>query len=154
MGFFDFMKDAGDDESAREGLSDAQFNELATENTVIRKLKAAGYPVNDMRVEIDGDVITLTGKVPDQRTREMAVLTAGNTKGVARVNDRLELQAGSGRDDFSGQTYTVKKGDTLSEIAGDRLGDASRWKEIFEANRPMLSDPDKIYPGQVLRMPA
>jgi nucleoid-associated protein YgaU len=49
---------------------------------------------------------------------------------------------------------TVRSGDTLSKIARDYLGDAKRYPEIFEANRPMLTDPDEIFPGQVLRIPA
>ena len=49
--------------------------------------------------------------------------------------------------------YTVKSGDTLSKIAEDVYGSASDYMQIFEANKPMLSDPDKIYPGQVLRIP-
>jgi nucleoid-associated protein YgaU len=49
--------------------------------------------------------------------------------------------------------YTVKSGDTLSKIAKDQYGNASKYPAIFEANRPMLLDPDKIYPGQVLRIP-
>ena len=51
------------------------------------------------------------------------------------------------------QTYTVKAGDTLSQIAKDHLGDANAYHAIFEANRDQLSDPDKIKPGQVLKLP-
>jgi nucleoid-associated protein YgaU len=51
-------------------------------------------------------------------------------------------------------TYTVKSGDTLSKIAKELLGDAQAYPEIFEANRDQLSDPDKIKPGQVLKIPA
>ncbi len=54
----------------------------------------------------------------------------------------------------SGQTYTVKAGDTLSKIAKELLGSASAYPTIFEANRDQLSDPDKIKPGQVLKIPA
>lgn len=50
-------------------------------------------------------------------------------------------------------TYTVAKGDTLSHIAKEHYGKASKWQVIFEANRDQLSDPDKIYPGQVLKIP-
>ena len=50
-------------------------------------------------------------------------------------------------------TYTVKAGDTLSKIAKVHLGDANAYMKIFEANKPMLSNPDKIYPGQKLRIP-
>ena len=49
--------------------------------------------------------------------------------------------------------YTVQKGDTLSAIAKRHYGDANAYGRIFEANRPMLADPDRIYPGQVLRIP-
>jgi nucleoid-associated protein YgaU len=51
-------------------------------------------------------------------------------------------------------TYTVKSGDTLSKIAKDQLGDANAYMAIFNANRDQLSDPDKIKPGQVLKIPA
>ena len=51
------------------------------------------------------------------------------------------------------QMYTVKSGDSLSKIASEVYGDANKYMQIFEANKPMLSDPDKIYPGQVLRIP-
>jgi nucleoid-associated protein YgaU len=50
-------------------------------------------------------------------------------------------------------TYTVKAGDTLSKIAKDQLGDANAYMQIFEANKDQLSDPDKIKPGQVLKIP-
>ena len=56
--------------------------------------------------------------------------------------------AGGGAD-----TYTVKAGDTLSKIAKEKLGDANAYHEIFNANRDQLSDPDKIRPGQVLKIP-
>ena len=51
------------------------------------------------------------------------------------------------------QTYTVKKGDSLSKIAKSLYGDASRWRRIFEANRDIIKDPDLIYPDQVLKIP-
>lgn len=50
-------------------------------------------------------------------------------------------------------TYTVKAGDSLSRIAKEHLGDANAWNRIFEANRDLLDDPDKIQPGQVLKIP-
>jgi nucleoid-associated protein YgaU len=52
------------------------------------------------------------------------------------------------------RTYTVEKGDTLSQIAKEQLGNASAWKQIFEANRDVLDDPDRIFPGQVLKLPS
>lgn len=53
----------------------------------------------------------------------------------------------------SANTYTVKAGDTLSKIAKEKLGDSSAYMEIYNANRDQLSDPDKIRPGQVLKIP-
>jgi nucleoid-associated protein YgaU len=53
-----------------------------------------------------------------------------------------------------GQTYTVKAGDTLSKIAREHLGDANAYMQIFNANTDQLSDPDKIQPGQVLKIPS
>lgn len=50
--------------------------------------------------------------------------------------------------------YTVRGGDTLSAIASSHLGDADRWPEIFELNRAVLSEPDQIFPGQLLVLPA
>ena len=69
--------------------------------------------------------------------------------GEIKVNQQTASPAGS-----SSQTYTVKAGDTLSKIAKEHLGDANAYTSIFEANRDQLSDPDKIKPGQVLKIPA
>ena len=52
------------------------------------------------------------------------------------------------------QPYTVQKGDSLSKIAKQHYGDANAWQQIFQANRDVLEDPDKIFPGQTLRLPA
>jgi nucleoid-associated protein YgaU len=52
------------------------------------------------------------------------------------------------------ETYTVQPGDTLSKISKAKLGDANAYMKIFEANRDQLTDPDKIKPGQVLKIPA
>jgi nucleoid-associated protein YgaU len=54
----------------------------------------------------------------------------------------------------SEKSYEVKAGDTLSKIAKQEYGDANQWKRIFDANKDILKDPDKIYPGQMLKLPA
>ena len=94
-------------------------------------------------------VFVVSGTVPDQETREKVVLCCGNVASVEHVNDQLKV-ANAGQ---AGDFYTVKSGDTLSKIAKQHYGDANRYSAIFEANKPMLSDPDKIYPGQTLRIP-
>ena len=52
-----------------------------------------------------------------------------------------------------GQTYTVARGDTLSSIAKNHYGKASAWHQIFDANRDVIDDPDRIFPGQVIKLP-
>ncbi|MEL6664352.1 MAG: peptidoglycan-binding protein LysM [Pseudomonadota bacterium] len=94
---------------------------------------------DDFRVIVEGEKVKLEGKAPDQETKEKIILAAGNVTGIAEVEDNLEASETT--------FYTVKKGDTLSKIAKRYLGSARLYPEIFEANRPMLTHPDKIYPG-------
>ena len=98
-------------------------------------------------------IVALPGMVWAQTgsEREIVILTAGNTKGVGRVDDRLTVEAPE--PEPAAVIYTVVSGDTLSGIAKAQYGDAMKYMKIFEANKPMLEDPDKIYPGQVLRIP-
>ena len=71
------------------------------------------------------------------------------------VNSALASAQQSGASAGGGlQTYTVKSGDTLSKIAKQVYGDAGQYTKIFDANRDKLSDPDKIQPGQELKIPA
>ena len=80
----------------------------------------------------------------------VVVLCCGNVAGVAAVNDLLTVTA----PEPEAQWHTVASGDNLSKIAKKFYGDANKYPVIFEANKPMLSHPDKIYPGQKLRIPA
>ena len=105
----------------------------------------------DFRVLVEGPAVKLEGKVPDQETREKIILAAGNVQGVATVEDAMKTASRKKADEPV--FHTVRKGDTLSKIAKRYYGDAMRYPEIFEANKPMLTDPDLIYPGQVLRVP-
>lgn len=83
---------------------------------------------------------------------------------MSKVPDFSNVQGGSSEPDFSnveggssstaGRTYTVVKGDSLSKIAQREYGHANQWNRIYEANRDLLNDPDKIYPGQILKIPA
>jgi nucleoid-associated protein YgaU len=71
-----------------------------------------------------------------------------------RTDVVAQIDVAPGAATAAAQTYTVKAGDTLSKIAKDHLGDANAYMAIFEANRDQLNDPDKIKPGQVLKIPA
>jgi nucleoid-associated protein YgaU len=105
------------------------------------------FEVEDLNVAVAGDLVTVAGKVDSQETKEKIVLAVGNVRDIARVDDRLEVTGPAAT------FYTVVSGDTLSKIAREHYGDASKYPTIFEANKPMLEHPDRIYPGQVLRIP-
>lgn len=158
MGLFDFVKDAGerilgkDEPEIQPQKRDVDLAKLAEmkRNKALQQLVARlGLEVEQLRVEVQGDTATVSGKVDGQAEREKVVLALGNVVGIARVDDRLEAATKEPEAVF----HTVAKGETLSKIAKQHYGSASKYPMIFEANRPMLSDPDKIYPGQVLRIP-
>ena len=133
-------------------LSDAELKELQTSNTVIREIIGANLQITGLKAEFERGTVVLRGRPADQATHDRAVDIARRVPGVTRVDDRLELQAAAAAGSAA-RSYTVKKGDTLSEIAARELGAASRWKEIFEANRQTIANPDLIHPGQVLEIP-
>jgi nucleoid-associated protein YgaU len=170
MGLFDFVRDAGekifgkDDKPAPPpkqpgakptaaprgaAKSGPTWDELR-EKALTQLLEKHGFGVNALAVDVAGERVTVTGKVPTQEVREKVILVLGNTAGIAQVDDRLVVE----RKEPEAQFYTVKSGDTLSKIAKQYYGNANKYPMIFEANRPMLQNPDKIYPGQVLRIPA
>jgi nucleoid-associated protein YgaU len=147
MGIIDFVKDAG--ESLLKRVSG---DEEADTEAVVKQIHDHGFQVEDLAVTVQGDEAIVRGRARSQADRERVVLNVGNTQGVARVNDQLELVE-SAPAEPEGTYYEVKRGDSLSKIAKAHYGDAMKYPVIFEANRPMLKDPDKIYPGQVLRLP-
>jgi Uncharacterized protein containing LysM domain len=106
--------------------------------------------VNDLEVAVAGETVTISGTATDQAAFEKAVLIAGNVEGVG------EVKAGAlQKPDGSESTFIlVEKGDTLWGIAQRAYGNGARYTEIFEANREVVEDPDLIFPGQKLRIPA
>ncbi len=102
----------------------------------------------DIHVDDDGQV-TLSGKAVSQEMKEKIILAVGNVEGVGGVKDEAEAADGGAPSKF----HEVVRGDTLWAISKKYYGKGGRYMEIFEANRPMLSHPDKIYVGQVLRIP-
>lgn len=143
MGLFTFIKDVGE---KIFGGGDAKAEELK------KSLDAHGLNTKDVQVHVEGDHVVLKGKVPDQATLEKTILAVGNNAGVSGVKtDDVVVEAPSDESVF----YTVKSGDTLWKIAEMEYGKGhgKDYMLIFDANKPMLKDPDKIYPGQVLRIP-
>jgi len=144
---FDFVKDAGEKLFGGEAKETAR--EEAKADAMVKVVKGMNMQVENLRVVFDDGVTTVAGKVPSQEEKEKIVLLLGNTEGVARVDDRLQVEKPAPQ----ATMYEVKSGDSLSKIAKAHYGDPMKYTVIFEANKPMLKDPNKIYPGQVLRIP-
>ena len=150
MGLFTFIKDAGakifggKTSAEKEAESEAAKSEKIA--GLIHKLDLG---IEGFSVSVDGDKATVKGSAPSQEVREKVILAAGNVEGIASVEDHIEVDDEEDQADF----YTVKSGDSLSKIAKEFYGDPMKYPQIFEANKPMLEDPDKIYPGQTLRIP-
>jgi nucleoid-associated protein YgaU len=128
--------------------------EQANALELIQTLRQLGITIDGGTLTVRDGEVTITGQASDNAEREKAILVLGNTKGVARVNDQITVAAAQPQSQPQSQFYEVKSGDTLSKIAKQFYGDANRYSAIFEANKPMLKDPDEIYPGQTLRIPA
>ena len=167
MGLFDFIASAGD-----KLFGDSEIDELKVREHIM----ALGLKLDPFGVVADQSkkMVSLIGRAATLDDKEKAIVAAGNIKGVERVDDRLRLgiepksatpvtadavtlpsqTLEPGADEQpTARFYTVVSGDTLSGIAKKEYGSANKYPLIFEANKPMLSDPDKIYPGQTLRIP-
>lgn len=169
MGLFSFAKDIGDkifhrnkDQQAPASqpastlaptapAAPAEPNAQEIANLLIQRIQQ-NATINNLSVNYDGNVdkVTINGSAPTQADREKAILAAGNVQYVAQVEDNISVDA----PEPESRMYTVQSGDTLSKISKEVYGDANQYNKIFEANKPLLSDPNKIYPGQVLRIPA
>ena len=140
MGIIDFVKNAGknlwgsDEEEASEAI-----------------VKEAGMldMASALDVKVDGDRVVIKGTAPSQEAKEKLILAAGNVEGISRVEEEIDTAEPADQSTY----HTVESGDTLWAVAEKAYGNGSKYNAIFEANKPMLSDPDKIYPGQVLRIP-
>jgi nucleoid-associated protein YgaU len=168
MGLFDFVGNAG-----KKLFGGGRIDE----NAVREHLMTLGLKIKALSVIAfqDEKKVALVGKVGSIEDKEKLIVAAGNIDGVEQVDDRLRIEAAAHEeaapaepppaDDVdnapeppedetpSSQFYTVESGDTLGAIAKRFYGNAGKYMIIFEANRPMLEDPNKIYPGQVLRIP-
>ena len=130
----------------------AQLNETAGA-AIAKYVASQNLTAQNLSITYDGasKTVTVKGVAPDQATKEKIALCCGNVHSVAKVDDQLTIALGAGP---ASTLYEVKAGDTLSKIAKSVYGDANAYQKIFEANKPMLSDPNKIYPGQQLLIPA
>lgn len=143
MGLFDFARDIG------RKLFDTDAE--AADN-IKEHLNISLTGVRDLTVEFDDGVVTLCGECEKASTRELAILMAGNVEGVKEVIAD-DLKAPPPPPEIKVEYYVIERGDTLSAIAKKYYGDPMEYKALFEANREVIEDPDKIYPGQKIRIP-
>lgn len=146
MGLLSFIKDVG------EKLFGASTAQAATADELQKELAKHNLNAEGLNISVEGDKVTVTGKVASTEAAEKISLALGNTVGVAAVDNQLQVETPAPE----AVMYTVVKGDTLWKIAEQHYGKGkgAKYTVIFEANTPMLTHPDKIYPGQVLRIPA
>jgi len=147
MGFLDFARDVGrqifdsDDEAA---------------DNIRQHLEVKMSGIENLDVAFDDGVATISGVCAYPADRDMVALIVGNIKGVETVNiDGLTAREPKPEAEKAPEpTYhVVEPGDTLGHISKRYLGKSSAYMKIFEANRALLDDPNKIYPGQKLLIP-
>jgi nucleoid-associated protein YgaU len=131
-----------------------------TPDSLKKEITELGYNGDAYDVGVQDDTITIRGEAASQEEKEKVVLAMGNVKGVRNVDDSILISSAAAAENPESRQaqresrfYTVRSGDTLSKIAREYYGDANAYMRIFEANQPMLKNPDLIYPGQALRIP-
>ncbi len=158
MGLIEFMKDAGAKVFGIGKTSEEEALEKATK--LEDAVRALDFQVENLKITVEDDKATIEGIASDMATKEKVVLVVGNTAGIASVEDNMTIAVVEEKEIEEeekvpqAQYHMVQKGDTLGKIAKKFYGDAMKYPVIFEANKPMLKDPNLIYPGQVLRIPA
>jgi nucleoid-associated protein YgaU len=165
MGILSFIEEAGEKLFGHGPAKDAQEaaaaeptpeNVAAVEQTSAEAIETY---IKSMNLEVEGlDIsfdtptatVTVAGEASDQATKEKVLLCCGNVAKVSAVKDMMTVANAAPESEM----YEVVSGDTLSKISKQFYDTPNKYQQIFEANEPMLSHPDKIYPGQVLRIPA
>jgi nucleoid-associated protein YgaU len=151
MGLLSFLKGVGEKVFKKEEtVAAAPEVEPLRASALLAHVKALGLSYKSIQVKTSGDTVVLEGEVAQQQDSEKIALAVGNVEGVAIVDNRMTVAEPAPEAKY----HTVEKGDTLSKIAKEYYGDMMKYPLLFEANKPMLNHPDKIYPGQVLRIPA
>lgn len=160
MGMFSFIKEAGEKlfgiVSTTAKAADAPADTAAANKTasdaIAAYIRTQGLSAANLQVSFDGaaHTVTVSGQAADQATKEKILVAAGNVQHVDKVDDQMTVLNPTPASQF----HTVVSGDNLWKIADKYYGNGAKNDLIFEANKPMLKSPDKIYPGQVLRIPA
>jgi nucleoid-associated protein YgaU len=149
MGLMSFFKGVGE---KLFGKSEAEVADKTPElkaSALLAHVQGLGLEFKALTVKVNGDTVTISGEVETQEQAEKIALAVGNVEGVEAVDNQMVVSSPAPEARY----HTVEKGDSLSKIAKEMYGDPMKYPAIFEANKPMLKDPDLIYPGQVLRIP-
>ena len=148
MGLFSFIKGAGSKLFGKKKADTPDAKPLTKEEALAAEVTRLGIGVSNLNIEL-ADHVIVSGTTMTNAEREKVILALGNVEGVGSVADEITVTNPEPESTF----HEVKSGDTLSKIAKDVYGDPMKYNAIFEANKPMLDHPDKIYPGQILRIP-
>ena len=155
MGLLSFIKEAGEKlwgtKEAQAATPDQGALEARAAEAIAAYIGAQNLGVSALQVAFDGGsgTVRVQGVAPTQAVKEKVTLCCGNVASVTHVDNQMAVSA----PEPEAQYHDVVRGDTLSAIAKKFYGNANKYPVIFEANKPMLSHPDKIYPGQKLRIP-
>jgi len=164
MSLFNFIKAAGSSLLKKKSANYSSSAKARSAEAIKERqegllegiISGAGLDIENVDIEIEDDIVKIWGQAASDEVKEKAVLILGNMDGVAAIDDRISVvpRANAPAPSAAAQMYEVKPGDSLSKIAQAIYGDPLAYKRIFEANQPMLKDPNLIYPGQMLRIPA
>ncbi len=152
MGLLNFFKGVGEKVFGKEheaAAAEPAKTEPLKAQALLNHVKQLGLAYNTLTVKTKGDTVTIEGEVKSQEDAEKIALAVGNVEGVHAVDNQLVVDDPTPEASY----HEVKSGDSLSAIAKEVYGDPMKYGVIFEANKPMLKDPDLIYPGQMLRIP-
>lgn len=138
---------AAERRSAAAAEKRAELKQSVKLEQYVRKL---GFDIKMLDIRFDDGTAYIDGEAADAATKDRVILAVGNVAEVEKVDEDIKITQDDGSES---EMYVVEEGDTLWAIATAAYGDGNRYPEIFEANKPMLDDPDKIFPGQVLRIP-
>lgn len=141
MGILSFAKNIG----SKLFSSDTEAPEK-----IVSHIEEDNPGINNLKVEVENGVATLSGDAESAEAAQKAVLMAGNVQGIGEVNDE-GITAPESQEKV--EYYEISAGDTLWAIAQQFYDDGSKYPRIFEANREVIKDPDKIYVGQKIRIP-
>jgi nucleoid-associated protein YgaU len=162
MGILSFIKDAGEKlfgavstpaQAAPAAPVDVAALNKTAGDAIATYIRSQGLDAANLSVTFDGasHTVKVSGQAADQPTKDRILVAAGNVRNVDKVDDQLTVTTPAAAPT---QFHTVVSGDNLWKIAEKYYGNGAKNDTIFQANTPMLKSPDKIYPGQVLVIPA